>query len=68
MLQRVVEANGLSGRIVTTRDLMVIAVREGRSGIDDANALLGDLRTRYKYNAPGIEQGDTKGSPPVDSD
>lgn len=65
---RIVETNGLSGRIVTTRDLMIMAVCEGRLVIDEANALLGDLRTRFRYNVPGIQQGDTADGPPVGSD
>ncbi len=58
---RVVEANGLSGRIVTTRDLKIMAIHEGRLGIDEANVLLGDLRTCFKYNAPEIQQGEIQG-------
>ena len=59
---KVVEASGLPGRIVTTRDLIVMAVREGRLRIDDANTMLGDLRTRFRYNVPGIQQREIQGS------
>ena len=65
---RVVEANGLSGRIVTTRDLMIMAIREGRLRFDEANGLLDALRTRFKYNVPGIQRSEIHGNRPAGSD
>ncbi|MDM7992081.1 MAG: hypothetical protein QUS11_02085 [Candidatus Fermentibacter sp.] len=60
--RRLTEAAGLSGRIVTTRDLVVMAILEGRLCIDDANILLGELRTRFRFNVPDIRQCEIKGS------
>lgn len=62
---RFIEAIGLSGRVVTTRDLMVMAIGENRLGIDDANSLLDTLRTRLRYNVEDIRQCEVKDNLPV---
>lgn len=59
---RFIEATGLSGRVVTTRDLMVMAIDENRLGLEDANALLDTLRTRLRYNVEGIRQCEVQGN------
>jgi len=65
--RRLTEAAGLSDRIVTTRDMVLMAIREGRLGIDDANVLLGDLRIRFRFNVPDILQSEIQGSLPIES-
>lgn len=59
---RFIEATGLSGRVMTTRDLMVMAIDENRLGLDDANALLDTLRTRLRYNVEDIRQCEVQGN------
>lgn len=61
--RRVVEGAGLSGKLLTTRDLICLAVNEGRLGIEEANGLLGDLRTRFRYNAPDLGPNECSGTP-----
>jgi len=51
---RAVSKLHLEGRIVTTRDLINLAAHEGRLSLDQANGLLADLRTRFRFSSPDL--------------
>jgi predicted nucleic acid-binding protein len=55
---KVVEGSGLSDRLVTTRDLINLAVQDGRLTLGAANRLLGDLRTRFRYSSDDLQSGE----------
>lgn len=55
---RAVGMLGLEDRIVTTRDLVNLAVHEGRLALDEANVLLADLRTRFRFSSSDLNIGE----------
>lgn len=55
---RAVEKLGLEDRIVTTRDLVNLAVHEGRLSLNEANTLLADLRTRFRFSSADLQTGE----------
>jgi predicted nucleic acid-binding protein len=55
---RAVSKLDLREHLVTTRDLINLAVQDGRLTLGAANRLLGDLRTRFRYNSDDLQSGE----------